>query len=196
MKLLVCPICGERQQVDDKAKKVICAECLITKEAPLGGDGVQSYSREAFLKLVSVGIDDWKVTGDKEAEEKKLAEEFNILRKKYDSLVKVKRKLNVPWRKAKKLEGLRLLKEGWSRKNIAKELKVDPSTVSRWKKLQKKATDDLLPTEEEKMQHSDSEVVSGSPSSDAKNQGEPKLKVQYKYSAKTLRIVKEETGEI
>ena len=150
MKVLECPECGEKKEVDNKVKKVICAECLITGEAPLREDKIHRYSNEAFLKLVSAGIDNWEIPKDKEAEEKKLVEKFNKLREKESDLVKIKRKLGIPWRKTKKLEGCRLLKKGWSQKDIAKELQVNPSTIYRWKTLQKCHKDDAFTTKKKK----------------------------------------------
>lgn len=199
MKTLECEICEEEYEVDDKVKKVVCAECLITEEAPLHEGKVHGYSNEAFLKLVSVGIDNWEIFKDKEAEEKKLIEKFNKLREKEIDLVNIKRKLNISWREVKKLEGYRLLKKGWSQKDIVKELQISPSTIYRWKTLQNYHKDEVLHTEEEKMHDSDFESVSSSISSGAKNakfEERGNSKIKYNFSPKTLKIVKEETDEI
>jgi len=132
MKVLACPVCGEEKEVDDSVDKVICAECLITGEAPLSEDGVQRYSPEAFLKLVSVGIDDWKDPKSEEVEEKKLVRKFNNLREKKIPLINVQERMDISWKKTKKLEAYRLLQKGWTQNKIAKELKVNQATVSRW----------------------------------------------------------------
>lgn len=195
MKVLECPECGEKKEVDDKVKEVICAECLITGETPLSKDGIARYSIEAFTKLVSAGIDDWEIPKDEEAEEKKLIEKFNNLRAQKKDLVNIKQKLGILWRKTKKLEGCRLLKKGWSQKDIAKELQVNPSTIYRWKVLQKCHKDDGLHHEEEKMHDFDFESLSNKASPEA-NFGGSDQKIKYNFSPRTLKIAKEENGGI
>lgn len=132
MKVLICPVCGEENEVDDRVKEVICAECLITKEAPVSRDGIDGYAPSAFLRLVSAGIDDWEVSRDRKTEEVILFKRFNNLRIRRNSLIQTRNKLNIPWRKIRKLEAYRLLKKGWRRKDIAKELEVNRRTVYRW----------------------------------------------------------------
>jgi len=53
MKELGCPVCGKIQWVDLDVEKAMRAECLITGEAPRVEDGIQYYSPDAYLKLVS-----------------------------------------------------------------------------------------------------------------------------------------------
>ena len=71
MKQLACSVCGKKHQVSPEVNKVTSAECYITGEAPRVEDGFHYYSPDAFLKLVSVGFDDWKVIKDKTEQEKK-----------------------------------------------------------------------------------------------------------------------------
>lgn len=137
MKQLVCSICGKKYQVSPEVTKVTCAECYMTNEAPRVEDGVHYYSTEGFTKLVSAGIDDWKVIKDKTGQEKKLIKKFNGLRNKEDSLIRIREKLGISWPKTKKLEGYRMLDLGWKGKDIVKELGVNISTVSHWRALQK-----------------------------------------------------------
>lgn len=191
MKEPACPVCGKIQWVDLEVQQVMCAQCLITGEAPRVKNGIQYHSPLAYLKLVSAGIDTWTLPKDKEAEEKKLIKKFNTIGKKEDSLIKIQRKLGISWPKTKKLEGYRLLDEGWKREDIAKELQVNLSTVSRWKKLQKKLEDALHSDSEEKMQHSNLGSGSSSPSSrmkNDKNPRHPKTKINYNFSAESLNI--------
>ncbi len=61
---------GEKCQTGPGVNKVTRAECYITGEAPRVEDGVHYYSSEAFLKLISAGIDDWKLIKDKTAGKK------------------------------------------------------------------------------------------------------------------------------
>jgi len=195
LKVLECPECGEKKEVDEKVKKIICAECLITGETPLSENGIVEYSIEAFTKLVSAGIDNWETPKDKEAEEKKLVEKFNKLREKESDLLNIKQKLGIAWGKTKKLEGFALLKKGWSQKDIAKELQVNPSTIYRWKTLQKCHKDDGLYHEEEKMHDFDFESLS-SKGFENQNLGGSDQKIKYNYSPKTLKIVKKENSGI
>lgn len=194
MKILSCGICGEEYQVDDEVEGVVCGQCLITGEAAREENGIHYHSSEAFLKLISVGIDIWEIPGDRQAKERELTKRFNNLRKRGDSLVTVQRKLRIPWSKTKKLEGYRLLEKGWSRKDIAKELKVNLSTVSRWKALHFASKGDLLYAEEEKMQHPDFESDSGSSSWKEKTsriRGHGAPQIHYRFSAQTLRMAAE-----
>ena len=191
MKELACPVCGKKQWVDREAKKVICAECFITGEAPRVKNGIQYYSPDAYLKLVSAGIDKWTLPKDKEAEERKLIKKFNGIRKKEDSLIRIQRRLGISWPKTKKLEGYRLLDEGWKREDIARELQLNLSTVSRWKVLQKKLRGALYSNSEEKVQHSDSESSPGGSSSKVqnhKNWRQRITKINYNFSAESLNI--------
>jgi len=194
MKIMRCEICGEEYQVDDEVERVVCGQCLITGEAAREENGIHYHSSEAFLKLVRAGIDKGEIPGDKEAKDRELTKRFNNLRKRGDSLVRVQRKLRIPWSKTKKLEGYRLLEKGWSRKDIVKELRVNPSTVSRWKALHFTSKGDLLYAEEEKMQHPDFESGSGSSSWKEKTSGIPgqgALEIHYRSIAQTLRLAGE-----
>jgi len=198
MKELACSVCGEKYQVSPGVNKVTCAECYITNEAPRVKDGVHYYSPEAFTKIVSAGIDDWKVIKDKTAEEKKLIKKFNRMRKREDSLIKIQRKLGISWPKTKKLEGYRLLNLEWKRESIAKELEVNLSTVSKWRMLQKELENNRMPYPKKKMQHFNSETSSNSLSSEGKNLESKKYrksKIRYNFSQKTLDFVRRESEE-
>lgn len=198
MKQLACSVCGEKYQASPGVNKMTCAECCITGEAPRVEDGVHYYSPEAFLKLVSAGIDDWKVIKDKTGQEKKLIKRFNRMRKRENSLIRIQRKLGISWPKTKKLEGYRMLNLGWKTESIAKELGVNVATVSRWRMLQKESEEAQIPCHKEKMQHSNSENSSGGLSSEGKNQENQKYrksKIRYNFSQKTLDFVKRESKE-
>lgn len=196
MKQLACSVCEEKYQVSSGVNKVTCAECYITGEVPRVEDGVNYRSREAFLKLVGAGFDDWKVIKDKTGQEKKLIKRFNRMRKREDSLIKIQRKLGISWPKTKKLEGYRLLDLGYKRKDIAEEFGVNVATVSRWKVLQKESEEAQMSCPKKKMQHSNSESSSGGLSSEAKNQENHKYwksKIRYNFSQKTLNFVRRES---
>lgn len=192
MKELACSICRKVHEVDDEVTKVTCGDCVLTGGAPTRVEnGTVYYTPEAFLKLVSAGIDTWTVDGDKEAEEKKLIKRFNRIRKKEDSLVRIRRKLGISWPKTQRLEGYRLLEEGSKRKDIAKELEINLSTVSRWKVLQKKLNAAPLGDRSETLQRSYSQNGSGGLSSRTENDKNPKqrkTKINYHFSAESLRI--------
>ena len=199
MKELACSICRKIHEVDDEVTKVTCGNCLLVGEPPTRVEnGMIYYTPEAYLKLVSAGIDTWTLDEDKEAGEKKLIKRFTRMRKKEDSLVRIQRKLGISWPKIKRLEGYRLLDEVWKREDIAKELEVNLSTVSRWKVLQKKLKDALYSDSEEKMQHSNLGSGSGGSSSEGKNQENEeyrKSKIRYNFSRKTLDFVRRESEE-
>jgi len=189
---LACSVCGEKYQVSPWVDKVTCTECYITGEAPRVEDGVYYYSPEAFKKIVSAGIDDWELIEDKRIKVRKLVKRFNRMRKRESSLVKIKQKLDISWRKTKRLEAYRLFDLGYKRKDIAKELGVNLSTISRWKVLYKELKSDQIPCRKGKMQHSNSESCSGSSSSEGKNQenqGHRKSKIDYHFSKRTLNFV-------
>jgi len=191
IKELACPVCEKKRWVDVEVEEVVCAERLITGEAPRVENGIEYYSPAAYLKLVSAGIDKWTLPKDKEVEEKKLMRKFSRARKKEDSLIRIQRKLGISWPRTKKLQGYRLLDEGWKREGIAKELQVSLSTVSRWKKLQKKMEDVLYSGSGEKMQHSNLGSGSSSSSSKGKNHKnwkQGKTKINYNFSAESMRI--------
>jgi len=198
MKELACSVCGEKYQVGSGVNKVTCAECYITGEVPRVEDGVYYRGPEAFRKIVSAGIDDWKIIEDKTAEDGRLINLFNRMRKKENSLVKIKQKLGISWRKIKRLEAYRLLNLGWKRKDIAKELTVNLSTVSKWRMLQKELNNNQIPYNKKKKQHSNFESCSGGLSSEGKNQenqGCRKSKIDYHFSKKTLDIVQSDNEE-
>ncbi len=198
MKGLACSVCDETYQVGPGVDKVVCAECYITGEVPRVEDGINYHSREAFLKLVSAGIDDWKLIKDKTGQERKLIKRFNGMRKRENSLIKIQRKLAISWPKTKKLEGYRMLNLGWKRGSIAKELGVNVATISRWKVLQKKSEEAQLPCHRKRMQHSNFESSSGGLSSEGKNQenhGYRKSIIRYNFSQKTLNFVRRESEE-
>lgn len=149
----------------------------------------------AFKKIVSVGIDDWEIMEDREAEERKIIKKFSNLRKKENSLVKIKQKLGIPWSKIKRLEAYRLLNLGWKRKDIAKEFAVNLSTISKWKVLQKELNSDQTPYDKKKKQHFNFKSSSGGLSSEDENQENheySKSKIDYHFSRKTLDFVQGE----
>lgn len=198
MKQIACSVCGEKYQAGSGVTKITCAECYITGEAPRVEDGVNYRSREAFTRIVSAGIDDSKVIEDKTAKEKRLIRKFNGMRKRENSLIRVQRKLGISWPKTKKLEGYRLLDLGWKRKDIAKELEINASTITKWKVLQRKLEGAQMPYSEKKKQHSNFESRSGGLSPEGKNQenqGYRKSKIDYNFSQKTLDFVKRESEE-
>lgn len=198
MKQLACSVCGEKYQVSPGVDKVTCAECYITGEAPRVEDGVHYYSPEAFTKLVSAGIDDWKVVKDKTGQERKLIKKFNRLRNKEDSLIRIQRKLGISWPKTKKLEGYRMLNLECKRKDIVKELGVNISTICNWRMLQKKLNNDQIPYSKKKMQHSNSETSSSGLSLEGEireSQKYRKSKIDYNFSQKTLNFVRRESAE-
>lgn len=158
-------------------------------------DRVYYRSDEAFKKIVSAGIDDGKIIEDKRVEERKLIRKFNNLRKRENSLLDIRQKLNISWHKVKRLEAYRLLNLGRKRKDIAKELKVNLSTISKWRVLQKKLDDEQTPYNKEKKQHFNFESSSGGSSSGGKkkeNQGRSKSRIDYHFSRKTLDFVQGE----
>jgi len=196
MRQLTCSVCGEKYQVSPGINEVTCAECYITGEAPRVEDGVYYYSPEAFKKIVSAGIDDWELIEDKRVKERKLVKRFNRMRRRESSLVKIKRELDISWGKIKKLEAYRLFDLGYKRKDIAKELGVNLSTISRWKVLHKELKSVQIPCHKEKMQHSNSKRCSGGSSSEGENQenqGHRKSKIDYNFSQKTLDFVTRES---
>ncbi len=198
MKELACLVCGEKYQVSPGVNKVTCADCYITGEAPKVKDGVHYYSPEGFLKLVSAGIDDWKVIKDKTEQERKLIKRFNGMRKRENSLIRIQRKLGISWPKTKKLEGYRMLNLGWKRKDIAKELGVNASTVTKWKVSQKESEQAQIPYFKKKKQHANFGSSSGGSSSEGKNhenQKYRKSKIRYNFSQKTLNFVRRESEE-
>jgi len=189
-------VCGEKYQVSPGVNKVTCAECYITGEAPRVEDGVYYYSPEAFKKIVSAGIDDWELIEDKRVKERKLVKRFNRMRKRESLLVKIKRELDISWRKIKRLEAYRLFDLGYKRKDIAKELGVNLSTISRWKVLHKELKSVQIPFHKGKMQQFNSESCSGGTSSEGKNQenqGHRKSKIDYHFSKRTLNFVLSES---
>ncbi len=195
MEELACSVCGEQHRVGARVNKVTCAECHITGEAARVEDGVYYRSPEAFRKIVSAGIDDWEIIKDKKAEERELIKKFNRMRKRKNSLIKTRRKLNTSWCKVNRLEAYRLLNLEWKRKDIARELGVDVATVSRWRMLQKELFNDQTPYDKKKKQHSDFESGSSGSSSDGKNQenqGHSKPKIDYNFSKRTLDILQKE----
>ncbi len=154
-------------------------------------DGVYYRSSEAFKKIVSVGIDNWEIMEDKEVEERKLIKKFNNLRKRKNSLVDIRRKLDISWPKIKRLEAYRLLDLRWKRKDIAEELVVNLSTISKWKVLKKELNNEQTPYDKKKKQHSNFESSSGGSSPESKNQENQvhrKQKIDYNFSKKTLFI--------
>lgn len=192
MKELGCSVCGEKHQVGPGVNKVMCAECYITGEAARVEGGVHYFSPEAFNKIVSVGMDDWEIIEDKDVEERKLIKKFNNLRKRKNSLVEIRRKLGISWRKVNRLEAYRLLNLGSKRKDIAKELGVNLSTISKWKVLHNQFKADQRPYNQKKKQHSNFQSSSGGSSPEGKNQENPghsKSKIDYHFSRKTLDIV-------
>lgn len=198
MKQLACLVCDEKHRVSPGVNKATCAECYITGEAPRVEDGVHYYSSDAFLKLVSAGIDDWKIIKDKTGDETKLINRFNRMRKRENSLIKIQRKLGISWPKTKKLEGYRMLDLGWKRKDIVKGLGVNISTICNWRMLQKKLNNDQIPYHKKKRQYSNSETGSGGLSSDGKireSQKYRKSKIRYNLSQKTLDFVRRESTE-
>lgn len=198
MRQLACSVCGEKHQVGPGVNEVRCAGCHITREAPRIEDGVHYYSPEAFKKIVSAGIDDWKLIEDKREEERKFIKKFNNLRKRKNSLVETRRKLDISWRKVKRLQAYRLLNLGWKRKDTARKLGVNPSTVSKWKVLQRKLDDEQTPYDKKKKQHSDFESSSSGSSSESKNQenqGHSKSKIDYHFSKRTLDFIQKESGQ-
>lgn len=198
MKKLACSVCGEKYQVSPGVNKVTCAECYITDEVPRVEDGVYYRSAEAFRKIVSAGIDDWRIIEDKRLEERKLINKFSNLRKRKNSLTETKRKLGISWRKIKRLEAYRLLNLGWKRKDIANELAVNLSTISKWKVLQKELNNDQVPYDKKKKQHCNFESSSGGSSSEGKkqeNQGHRKSKIDYHFSKRTLDIIQRDNEE-
>lgn len=193
---LACSVCGEKYQVSPGINEVTCAECYITGEAPRVEGGVYYYSPEAFKKIVSAGIDDWELIEDKRVKERKLVERFNRMRKRESSLVKIKQKLDISWRKIKRLEAYRLFDLGHKRKDVAKELGVNLSTISRWKVLHKDLKSEQIPCHKGKMQHSNSKTGSDNSSSEGKNQenqGHRKSKIDYHFSKRTLNFVLSES---
>ena len=194
MKVLACPVCGEGKEVDDKVGKVICAECHITEEAPLTKDGIQGYSSEAFLKLVSVGIDDWRISKDKGTEEKKLIKRFNALRKRGNNLIEIRNKLGIPWKKIKRLEGYRLLRKGKRQKDIAQALEVSRRTISRWNETFEVLNNSITPGKEKNVTFaSGNEPPERTSKMNFRRNGNQK--VQYNFSPETLKIAKEEDIE-
>ncbi len=120
------------------------------------------------------------------------------MRKRKKSLVDIRRKLDISWPKMKRLEAYRLFNLGLKRKDIAKELAVNLSTISRWKVLQKELNNDQIPYNNKKMQHSNFESCSGGSSSESKkqeNQGHRASKIDYHFSKKTLDIVQKDNEE-
>lgn len=190
MKTLECEICGEEYEVDNKIEKVICTECLITEEVPVREGKTYGYSNEALLKLISVGIDDWEIPKDEIAEGKKLINKFNNLREKNKDLVNIKRNLDISWRKTKRLEGFRLLKKGWYKKDIARELKVTPKTVSQWN-LTLKHKSDVIYHDEKKRLIFDFESLSYKASSETDFGGSDQ-KIRYNFSPESLEIIRRE----
>jgi len=198
MEELACSVCGEKHQVSPGVNRVTCAECYVSGEAPGVEDGVYYYTSEAFKKILSVGTDNWKLIEDKRVQERKLIKKFNKMRRKKNSLVKIKQKLGISWRKIKRLEAYRLLNLGWKRKDIANELAVNLSTISKWKVLQKELNNDQVPYDKEKKQHSNFESSSGGSSSEGKkqeNQGHRKSKIDYHFSKRTSDFVQRDNEE-
>lgn len=120
------------------------------------------------------------------------------MRRREDSLIKIRRKLGISRPKTKKLEGYRLLNSEWKRKDIAKELGVDFSTISKWKVLQQELNNAQLPYHKEKKQHCNFESGYGESSSEGKNQenqGHSKPKIDYNFSQETLDCVRRESEE-
>ncbi len=198
MRQLGCSVCGEKQRVSPGVNKVTCAECYITGETPRVEGRAHYRSPDSFKKIVSAGIDDWEIIKDKKAEERELIKKFNRMKKRKNSLIEISRKLGISWRKVNRLEAYRLLNLGWKRKDIANELGVNLSTISKWKVLQKELSNDQTPYDKKKKQHSHFESSSSSSSSESKNQENQGLrasKIDYHFSKKTLDFVRRENEQ-